>query len=126
MKIQGFLIARLLAGFILVVVGADKFFGFYPLPTGTEAADAFSAALYATGYMMPFVAAVETVTGVLFLANRYVALAAVVAMPVSLNAFSFHLFLSPAAMVPTTLLLLLNICIIYEKREYYRALFDAR
>lgn len=126
MNIRGYRVVRFLAGLLLVTVGADKFFGFYPLPTGTEPADAFVAALEATGYMMPFVAAVETAAGLLFLSNRYVALAAVIVMPVSLNAFFFHLFLSPAAMFPTTALLLLNLLIIYEKRECYRALFKAR
>lgn len=116
-------IIRLSAGLLLIFVGLDKFFGFYPLPTGSAEADAFVSALEATGYMMPLVATVETLAGTAFLSGRYVALAAVVAAPVSVNAFLFHLFLSPAAMIPTTLLFLLNILIIINERQKYGMLF---
>lgn len=116
---------RILAGLILLIVGLDKYFGVYPLPTGTPEADAFVAALDATGYMMPLAATVATATGMLLLANRYVALAAVLAMPFSLNALLFHIFLGPDAMVPTVLLFLCNTALLIGERERYRELFKA-
>jgi uncharacterized membrane protein YphA (DoxX/SURF4 family) len=112
-----------MAGMLLLAVGLDKFFGFYPLPMGTDEARAFVAALEKTGYMMPLVAAVETLCGLCFLSGRYVALAAVVVAPVSVNAFLFHLFLSPMAMIPTTLLFVLNLLLLIQERRCYQKMF---
>ena len=120
------IVTRILAGALLLVVGLDKFFGFYPLPAGTAEANAFVEALNATGYMMPLVAAVETLSGLCFLSGRFVPLAAVVVAPVSLNAFLFHLFLSPMAMIPTTTLFILNLLLLIQERQSYRQLFKTK
>ena len=117
------LVVRIMAGSLLLAVGLDKLFGFYPLPTGTPEADAFVDALHATEYMMPLVALVEIMGALSFLSGRYVPLAAIIIAPVSVNAFLFHLFLSPAAMIPTTLLLVLNLIILVAERRHYRQLF---
>jgi hypothetical protein len=111
---------RLAAGIMLLVVGLDKLFGFFPLPTGTEAADAFDAALRDTGYMMLLVGMTELAAAAAFLSGRYVALGAVIATPVSVNAFLFHFCLSPSAMLPTATLMILNLMLLWMHRERYR------
>jgi len=114
---------RITAALLLLVVGTDKLFGFFPLPTGTPEADAFLGAMERAGYLVPLVAAVEIAAGLSFLLNRRVALFAVVLLPVSINAFLFHLFLAPASMPPTALLLIMNVWLLYEKRKRYGGMF---
>jgi hypothetical protein len=66
---------------------------------------AFIGALVATGYMMPFVKAVEVLAGLLLLANRFVPLALVALTPIVLNIVAFHVFLAPDGMVMAIVLL---------------------
>ena len=90
-------IVRILLGLLFVVAGASKFLT-TPPPPPNEAAAAFLGALAATGYMFPIIAVTEILVGVCFVAGRFVALAAVVIVPISLNIFLFHAAIDPAGM----------------------------
>ena len=85
-------IIRILLGVILVVFGLNKFLQFMPIPPMSVEASAFMAALVESGYILPIVAIVEVITGIMLLFNKYQALALVVLFPVLLNSFLFHLF----------------------------------
>lgn len=89
-------VIRILAGLLLVVSGLNKFLHFMPMPPHNEAASAFLGALAATGYMFPIIGAVETICGAAFVAGRFVALAAVVLAPISVNIVLLHAVLDPA------------------------------
>ena len=63
-----------------------------PVPAGT-AAETFTGALAATGYMVPLLKIAELVGALLLLRRRLVPLALVVLAPVVVNIAAFHLFL---------------------------------
>lgn len=92
------------------------------IQSGSLEMGAFMMALFQSGYLMKLVAAVEVVAGLSFLANKYVALMAVVLMPVILNAFLAHLFLDPSGIGGAALLLVLTILIMIENKARYKEL----
>jgi len=51
---------------------------------------AFISAVDATGYLFPFMGVVSLLCGIAFLANRYVAIAAIMLVPITLNFALFH------------------------------------
>jgi putative oxidoreductase len=93
-------IVRILLGLLLVLAGASKLIPMSPPPPHNEAATAFMTALVATGYLMPIIAVTEIFTGVCFVLGRFVALAAVVLVPISLNIVLFHVLLDTSGALP--------------------------
>jgi len=65
---------RIVLGLILIIFGANKFFGFMPSPELPEAAGNFMGALAETGYMFPLIGAVEVIVGLLLVLNKWVPL----------------------------------------------------
>lgn len=93
-------IIRILAGLLLVVSGLNKFHSFMPMPEHNAAASAFLGALAGSGYVFPIVGFVEVVCGAAFVAGRFVALAAVVLAPISVNIVLVHAVLDSAGAGP--------------------------
>ena len=125
MQKKVYLAIRIIAGLMLVVFGSNKFLGFIDMQPGSLEMGAFMMALFQSGYLMKLVAVVEIVAGLSFLANKYVALMAVVLMPVILNAFLAHLFLDPSGISGAALLLVLTILIMLENKARYKELLRA-
>ena len=93
-------VIRILLGLLLVVAGLGKFFPMGEPPAHNEVATAFMTGLVAAGYMMPLIALVEIFCGACFVAGRFVALAAVVLVPISLNIVLFHTMLDSSGAAP--------------------------
>jgi putative oxidoreductase len=88
MKIAS-LIARLLLGVIFVVFGLNGFLHFIKAPMPTGIAGQFVGAIFASGYWA-VIFGVQVISGVLFLANRFVPLALVLIGPVIVNILAIH------------------------------------
>lgn len=112
-------IARYLLGIILFVFGLNKFLQFLPAPEMVGAPAEFFGALFATGYMLPFIAVAEILAGVLLLSNRFVPLALVLIAPVTLNILFFHLFLDIASIPVGGLTFVLNLYLLFAYKKYY-------
>lgn len=93
-------IIRVGIGLLLMFGGLSKFVAIGPQPQHNEIGTAFLTALVATGYMMPIIGAVELLAGAAFVTGRFVALAAVLLAPISLNIVLFHVCLDPADAIP--------------------------
>ena len=120
MKTKLYMIARVLAGLMLVVFGSNKFLGFIEMQPGSLEMGAFMMALFQTGYLMKLVAVVEVLAGVSFLSTKYAASMAVVLMPVMLNAFLAHLFLDIEGIGGATVLLVFTTVIMINNTDRYR------
>lgn len=125
MQKKVYLAIRIIAGLMLVVFGSNKFLGFIDMQPGSLEMGAFMMALFQSGYLMKLVAVVEIVAGLSFLVNKYVALMAVVLMPVMLNAFLVHLFLDPSGIAGATVLLVFTILIMLENKGRYKDILKA-
>ena len=107
-------IVRILLGIILLVFGANKFFGFIPLPELPEQANNFMTSLGATGYVLKIVGVLEIVIGALLLMKKWVAFALTLLAPISINILLFHLFLDVTGIGGALLVTVLNGILIYK------------
>jgi putative oxidoreductase len=120
------LIARILLGIAFTVFGLNGFLHFIPMgPTPTGAAGQFIEALAATHYIH-FVFAIQLITGILFLVNRFVPLALTLIAPVIVNILLFHAFLEPRGIVPGGLVTLFWIIVFVSHRSAFAGIFRAR
>jgi putative oxidoreductase len=121
-----FLGARYLLGVAYVVFGLNFFLKFIPMTPPAEPAASFLSALFLTGYMFPLVKVIEILCGIAFLANRFVALSAVVIFPITLNIFLIHIFLDPSGFVVGLVMLVLNLLVAWERRASYAPMLQVR
>jgi|TARA_Y100000310_G_scaffold236479_1_gene239647 hypothetical protein len=124
---------RILTGLLFVAVFASKF-GF--LPTAANSPEMFTpegwlliSAIKANGYLFPTIGIISLLCGLAFLVNRYVALAAIVLMPITVNFALFHIFLglpevSLREAVPYVFFAL-NVYMLYSEREKCTGLFKS-
>jgi putative oxidoreductase len=124
MKIAA-LIARILLGLIFVVFGLNGFLNFLkgPLPPGL--AGQFITALMQSHYVF-LISAVQVISGVLLLINRYVPLALVLSAAEIANILAFHIFMAPNEIFLALLVALLWIIIFVQQRQYLACLFVQR
>jgi uncharacterized membrane protein YphA (DoxX/SURF4 family) len=90
--------ARIFLGLVFTVFGLNFFLHFIPQPPAPPQADAFVAALAASGYLIPLLKTLEVLAGLLLLRNRFVPLALAVLAPIVVNIVGFHLALAPAGL----------------------------
>jgi len=120
------LIARLLLGLVCVVFGLNGFLNFLSMgemPTGL--AGQFIGALAVSHYFW-LVAAVQVVTGILLLVNRYVPLALVLLGPVIVNIICYHVFLNHSGALPAAVVAVLWLIVFYDKRQNFSGIFAQR
>lgn len=112
-------IARYLLGLVFFVFGLNKFLNFMPAPEMSPEAGAFFGALIASGYLMYLIGATEVVVGLLLLINKYVPVALVVLVPVSLNILLFHIFLDLAGLPIGALVFILNVYLLFAYKKHF-------
>jgi putative oxidoreductase len=120
------LIARVLLGLTFVVFGLNGFLHFIPqqpMPTGP--ALQFILALAATHYVH-VVFAIQLLTGILFLVNRFVPLALTLIAPVIVNILLFHGFMAPSGILPGALVTVFWIILFISHRAAFAGIFQAR
>lgn len=86
----------------------------------------FNTGVAASVYLMPLIKMVESLCVIAFLTNRYVALAAVMLFPISVNIMLLHAFLDPENAITGVLIVVANLFIAYVNREQYKGLFVAK
>jgi uncharacterized membrane protein YphA (DoxX/SURF4 family) len=118
--------ARIGLGFIFTVFGLNKLLHFLPQPPMSGPPAEFFGALFATGYMIPLIAAIEISAGVLLLSGRFVPLALALLAPVIVNIVAFHLFLAPSGIGPAVLVVALEVFLAWSNRSAFRPMLRAR
>lgn len=116
------MVIRILLGLGLVVFGSNKFLGFMPMPEHVGEAGAFMGALAGSGYIFPIAGAVQVLSGISFLSNKFVPLMAVVLFPIMLNAFLFHAAFDPAGIGGAAVFMTLNIVLMFAHKPAYNEL----
>jgi putative oxidoreductase len=118
------LISRVLLGIAFTVFGLNGFLQFIPqgpMPTGQ--AGQFMVVFFASHYYVP-VFAVQLVCGILFLVNRYVALALTLIAPVIFNILVFHLLMNPGGIGAGALVTLLWIILAWSHRAAFAGILQ--
>jgi hypothetical protein len=118
-------IIRTIIGLFLLFVSIGFFLKLFPEPVTTGDFKAFQLGLVASSYLMPLAKGVELLCGLAFVTGKYVALANIVVLPVTLNILLINYFMSPTNLPIAILLFSGNIFLIYRYWNHYKGLFEA-
>ncbi|NMH27210.1 DoxX family membrane protein [Flavobacterium silvaticum] len=125
MKIAA-VIVRLLLG-AMYVFASVSFFLMNPadMPKMEGAIQKVNEGFGATVYLFPLVKVLELLCGLSLVTGFFVPLSAVVILPITINIFLYHCFLTPSPdqLVVPALMLIANIFILIHKRDHYKAIF---
>jgi len=120
------IIVRVLIGALLLFASISFFLKLVPEPVTTGDFKAFQVGLMASVYLMPLAKAVELLCGLAFITGRYVALANIVILPVTLNILLINYFLAPETLPIAILIFLGNLFLIYRYWGNYKTVFMAK
>lgn len=114
------LVVRILLGGLFAFSGFTKFVPIVPQSMDGMPAEAvaFATALGESGYIMPLVAAVEVVAGLMLLTNRFVPLGLTLLAPIVVGIVGFHVFLAPSGVV---MVLVIAVMEVYLAWAYWSA-----
>lgn len=125
MKTKILFAVQILVGILLLIFGLNKFLHFMANPPVSEEMGMFMMALAKTGYIFPIVGAIQVLSGLSFILNKFTALMAVVIVPVMLNAVLAHAFLDPSGIAGSLVILILVIVVMFKNKEAYSLVLKA-
>lgn len=110
----------LLFGLIFINAGLNKFFNYMPVPEDLpENMIKVMEAFMTIGWLMPLVAVVEIIGGILFIIPKTRALGAIVIFPVIIGILLTHIVNAPSGLPMAIVLFLINLWVLYENRRKY-------
>ena len=119
------IIVRVLIGLLLLFASISFFFKLAPEPETTGNFKAFNMGLVASTYLLPLAKTIEFLCGIAFVSGRYVTLANILILPITVNILFINYFLAPEGLPIAGLLFLANLFLIYIYWDNYRSLFKA-
>lgn len=119
-------IIRTLIGLLLLFASISFFLKLVPEPVTTGDFKAFQVGLVASTYLMPLAKSVELLCGLAFVSGRFVALANIVILPVSLNILLINFYLSPETLPIAIFMFIGNLFLIIRYWDNYKSLFAAK
>lgn len=117
------IIIRILIGLFLLFASISFFLKLAPKTEATGNFKAFNTGLVASTYLIPLAKAVELLCGISYVIGRYVTLANIVILPVTLNILLINYFMSPETLWIAALLFLGNLFLIYRYWNNYKSVF---
>ena len=120
------IIIRTLIGLLLLFASVSFFFKLAPEPEATGNFKAFNVGLVASTYLIPLAKSIELLCGLAFVTGRYVTLANILILPITLNILFINFFLSPEGIPIAVFLFFGNLFLIYSHWENYKGLFVAK
>ena len=123
MKTKVVFVVCLLFGLMMINAGFNKLFHYMPMPENMpeKAANTFKA-LMAIGWLMPLVAIVEIVGGLLFIIPKTRALGAIVIFPIMVGIVLYNVFTDTSSMAMAFVFFAVNLYVIFENRSKYSQL----
>lgn len=124
---------RIGLGIMLFVFGWNKFFWFltdFDFSQYPDAAHLFNTLRFSShdpsssGYIMDMVGFFEIVIGLLLVLKKWVPLALLALVPISINLVAFHIAVNLPNLGPALLVALLNVYLIFKNWKAYRPLFE--
>lgn len=110
----------LLFGLMFINAGLNKLFNYMPMPDDMpESMLKVMEAFNAIGWLMPLVAVVEIIGGILFIIPKTRALGAAMCIPITVGIMLTNYFQAPSGIPIAFTFLLINLWIIYENKDKY-------
>lgn len=119
------LVIRTLIGLLLLFTSIGFFLKMLPEPTTTGNFKAFQVGLIASTYLMPLAKSIELLCGLSFVIGRYVTLANILILPITVNILFINFFLTPEGIPLALFMFLGNLFLIYRHWHNYKSLFVA-
>lgn len=120
------IIIRSLLGLLFLFTSISFFLHLAPEPVSNENFKAFNAGLMVSTYLIPLAKSLEFLCGLSFITGRYVTLANLIILPVTLNILLINFFLNPENMPVALFVFLGNLFLIYSHWGNYKSLFVAK
>lgn len=120
------LFIRILIGIIFLATSIGFFLKLFPEPTIEGNFKAFQIGLIASSYLIPLAKSIELICGLSFITGRYVTLANIIILPVTINILFINFFLTPEGLPLALFVFLGNLFLIYSHWENYKGLFKAK
>lgn len=123
MKKKILLVISILFGLMFINAGLNKFFNYMPVPDDIpEGLMKVMGAFLEIGWLLPLIAIVEIVGGILFMTNKYRALGALIILPITVGILLTHILNAPSGLPIALILLAVNLWVLYEYRGKYKHL----
>jgi len=119
------LIARVLLGLLFLVFGLNGFLHFIPMAPPAGLAGQYMGALFLSHYLVA-VFLLQTIGGVLLLANRFVPLALILLGPVLVNILLFHALMAPEGLPMALFATVLWAILFYSVRRAFAGVLVQR
>ncbi len=119
-------IARYLLGFMFTVFGLNGFFHFIHQPPPSSASAMQYMTVMSQTHYFALIFAIQLVSGILLLVNRFVPLALVLLAPVLVNILLYHLLMDPAGIGIGLLATVLWFLIFFGVRRAFNGIFQSR
>lgn len=116
------LIVRILIGTLLLFASIGFFLKLMPEPETTGNFKAFQVGLVASTYLMPLAKSVELLCGLSFVSGKFVTLANILILHITLNILFINFFLSPEGMPIALFMFFGNLFLIYRYWKNYKNL----
>lgn len=119
--------AQILLGLVFFVFGLNGFLNFIPVPPNMpEGALKFMGGLMSAPYFMPVLKGTEVIGGLLLLTNSWVAFAAIVLAPITVQIFLFHFFLTPGEWAIAAVMVIFHVLVFIGQKEKVSPLFNRK
>jgi putative oxidoreductase len=117
------IIVRVLIGLLLLFASVSFFLKLAPEQVTTGNFKAFQIGLVASSYLIPLTKAVELLCGLAFVTGKYVTLANILILPVTINILFINYFMTPEGLPIAIPLFLGNLFLIYRYWDNYKSVF---
>ena len=118
-------ISRFLLALIFTIFGLNGFLHFIPMPPPGGVAGQFFGALFVANYLVP-IFALQLISGVLLLVNRFVPLALTILAAIIVNILLFHVLMNPAGLGLAVLVAILWGVVFVSVSSAFAGIFQAR
>lgn len=116
------LILCTLFGLTFINAGLDKFLHYMPVPPLEPELQRVGEAFMSIKWLMPLVAFIEILGGLLFIIPRTRALAAIVIFPILTGIIVHNAVYMPEGLIVAGILLLIHLWAVIDNKEKYKAL----
>jgi putative oxidoreductase len=119
------IIIRTLIGLLFLFTSIGFFLKLFPEPEITGNFKAFQVGLVASTYLIPLAKSIELLCGLSFVTGKYVTLANLLILPVTVNILFINFFLTPEGIPIALFVFFGNLFLIYSHWSNYKGLFVA-
>ena len=117
------IIVRVLIGLLLLFASVSFFLKLAPEQVATGNFKAFQIGLVASSYLIPLAKAVELLCGLSYVTGKYVTLANILILPITVNILFINYFMTPEGLPIAIPLFFGNLFLIYRYWQNYKSVF---